>query len=785
MLNSHPRAAGPRRRFAATLAATLGATLLLGACEGGRGAPDPASRDLSPAAQEPVAESPRAGTPPGAAGVMAPVYALANRCWQLGAGEQAITPQGGGYALATPEAEAALYLRPTGLGSYVLRDTQGGYLTLSGPLDALADPLSGGLGVAAEQLGGSGDIFNIVHPLVPVGDAVAAGGRQLDTLRQLLDANRPLPQVAAEAAPSTRGIWHLYPEDPGQLLLQSAFSGQWLGAQDGALVPVAGRAQALRLVAAPAQGCVAPPEIASGGEGQPPGGELEPGVLYGFADTHVHLMAADRLGGRVIHGQAWHPLGVAHALEDCAIAHGPQGSADGIGNFQREGQPAGVHATDGWPSFSEWPVRDTLSHQQAYYAWLKRAWQAGLRLVVNHFNADEALCQVAPRRAHGCDEMDTVRLQLAKLEGLQDYIDAQHGGPGRGWLRIVREPAQARQAVAAGQLAVVLGIESSKLFGCGEFLDSPECTPASMQAQLDEFAALGIRSLFLAHWFDNALGGPGLFGPTELALNAFNKIETGHYYRVESCPEEGIGAQQQSVGLHQSGEDALSVWLNEAQAAAVPTYGPGPHCNARGMTGLGEALVDALMRRGLLIEIDHLSYNTKERLLTLAERARYPLIAGHLGTGGATTPQQLERLYALGGLASPFNDPAPALIDKVQALRPLARPEFFFGVAFASDSGGLASQPQPRADVAEAPLQYPFASWDGAVRFDRQTSGERVYDLNVDGVAHYGLYADLLADMQAQPGGPQALELMARAAEAYIRMWERAQARGAALRAGR
>ena len=141
MLNSHPRAAGPRRRFAATLAATLGATLLLGACEGGRGAPDPASRDLSPAAQEPVAESPRAGTPPGAAGVMAPVYALANRCWQLGAGEQAITPQGGGYALATPEAEAALYLRPTGLGSYVLRDTQGGYLTLSGPLDALADHL--------------------------------------------------------------------------------------------------------------------------------------------------------------------------------------------------------------------------------------------------------------------------------------------------------------------------------------------------------------------------------------------------------------------------------------------------------------------------------------------------------------------------------------------------------------------------------------------------------------------------------------------------------------------
>lgn len=36
--------------------------------------------------------------------------------------------------------------------------------------------------------------------------------------------------------------------------------------------------------------------------------------------------------------------------------------------------------------------------------------------------------------------------------------------------------------------------------------------------------------------------------------------------------------------------------------------------------------------------------------------------------------------------------------------------------------------------------------------FDRQRSGERVYDLDADGVAHYGLYADLLADMQEQTG---------------------------------
>ena len=35
--------------------------------------------------------------------------------------------------------------------------------------------------------------------------------------------------------------------------------------------------------------------------------------------------------------------------------------------------------------------------------------------------------------------------------------------------------------------------------------------------------------------------------------------------------------------------------------------------------------------------------------------------------------------------------------------------------------------------------------------FTRQHSGDRFFDLNTDGVAHYGLFADLLAEMQRGP----------------------------------
>jgi hypothetical protein len=56
----------------------------------------------------------------------------------------------------------------------------------------------------------------------------------------------------------------------------------------------------------------------------------------------------------------------------------------------------------------------------------------------------------------------------------------------------------------------------------------------------------------------------------------------------------------------------------------------------------------------------------------------------------------------------------------------------------------------------------------------RQRSGRRVFDLNTDGVAHYGLFADVIGDMRRQRAGRAALPPLFRSAGAYLRMWERA-----------
>lgn len=53
--------------------------------------------------------------------------------------------------------------------------------------------------------------------------------------------------------------------------------------------------------------------------------------------------------------------------------------------------------------------------------------------------------------------------------------------------------------------------------------------------------------------------------------------------------------------------------------------------------------------------------------------------------------------------------------------------------------------------------------------------GQRAYDFNVDGLAHFGLVPDLLQDIKNMGVGAEDLEPVFGSAEAYLRMWEKAE----------
>jgi len=97
-------------------------------------------------------------------------------------------------------------------------------------------------------------------------------------------------------------------------------------------------------------------------------------------------------------------------------------------------------------------------------------------------------------------------------------------------------------------------------------------------------------------------------------------------------------------------------------------------------------------------------------------------------------------------------------------------PRYPLGFGWGSDENGLAEQPGP----SNTPIGYPFKSYDGRVTFSREQWGQRMFDLNTDGLANYGMYADWLHSLQLAGGAP-VMNTMFHGAEAYLEMWERAE----------
>jgi microsomal dipeptidase-like Zn-dependent dipeptidase len=599
------------------------------------------------------------------------------------------------------------------------------------------------------------------------------GGRLLGVngTGSIVRADTPGPATQWSAAFLSRGRAELF----------SAAAGRHLGiAPSGELTLVSpqARGQVAPFRLRRARGCTPFPEADVGAAGRPFRGTDRKGNVVGFADMHLHVTANQRAGGEVIYGEPFDLYGITEALGHDADIHGADGSGDVTGNLLRTGLPFGTHDTHGWPTFAGWPVNDTITHQQTYYVWLERAWMAGERLVVAQTVEDQPICEIEPVKNHSCDETEAVRQQIQTLRGLQAYVDAQAGGKGKGWFRLVYNPRQARTAIEKGRLAVLIGIESSDLFGCSEQMDQPECGRRDIDRGIRNARLLGVRSVFPMHWTDNAFGGSAIEGGGKgTFINVLEDFQTGRYFRTGPCPEPGQGEEMGHLEPFELG--VLAVFFPAAAQlaqAGMPTYPAGPQCNANGLTPLGAYLIKRLIANHMLIEMDHMGEWAREAVLKIAKRRDYPLVSGHTGTGGTWTTPQLRLLYRLGGLASATPDTASDLTRKIDSFQQDRAKGRYFAVGLGTDTGGFSDLPGPRPDAAQTPLAYPFRSFRGKVVFQRQQTGSRTFDLNTDGVAHYGLMADLLADMQ-QHGGKGALRSLFRSAEAYLRMWELAYAR--------
>jgi microsomal dipeptidase-like Zn-dependent dipeptidase len=587
-----------------------------------------------------------------------------------------------------------------------------------------------------------------------------------------------LPLVSAEsvgsaAQASEKADWRV--EDAGggafRIVLPAAGGRVLAASGPGGRLELAAPGDPARFTFEAADGCAAYPEVETNAAGTPPGGRFSFGEVRGLLDAHMHMMAFEFLGGRAHCGRPWHPYGAPHALVDCPDHH-PNGGGAVLENTVSYGNPVGTHDPVGWPTFRDWPHHASLTHEGSYYKWLERAWRGGLRVFVNLFVDNAVLCEVYPLKKNSCDEMESVRLQARRIRELQDYIDAQSGGPGKGWFRIVTDPFEARRVIADGKLAVVLGIETSKLFGCGLFNEQAECDAAQIDRHLQEVYDLGVRDLELVNKFDNALGGvAGDAGQTGVAVNAANFYETGRFWQMQTCSDghAHVHDREQATlpGLARDSlvGNGLQVFL---PPGAAPVYPAPPHCNLRGLSGLGEHLVRRMIEKGMIIDPDHLSVRARQELLNVVEAEGY---SGIVSSHSWSTPDAIPRIYELGGVVTPYAGDSKGFVEEWRTIKPMRDERFYFGFGYGADMNGFGAQGGPRGEGN--PVSYPFRSFDGAVTLDRQRSGERVFDVNHDGVAHYGLYPDWVEDLR-MIAGQEIVADMARGAEAYLQMWERA-----------
>jgi hypothetical protein len=368
-----------------------------------------------------------------------------------------------------------------------------------------------------------------------------------------------------------------------------------------------------------------------------------------------------------------------------------------------------------------------------------------------------------------CNDMASVHIQSRDLFALQNYVDAQYGGPGKGWFRVVKDPFQARRVINQGKLAVVEGIEVSRILGCGEVNHVSQCSPAQVDQGLKEVRALGVSSFYPVHKFDNAFGGTKMDGgAVGTVINGGNHLETGHFWDVKTCTGSAHDSQQL-----QPSDGGLPNFPGTPFAAffpggIVPVYtSPPPHCNQQGLTSLGAYLLEHMMNKHFIIEIDHMDVKTGNQALSVIEKRHY---SGVVSPHNWSSPEQYPRIYNAGGFITPIAGSSPeSFVSEWRKDKKLRSAKYKFGFGYGSDMNGLADQSQP---TNRHPVHYPFRSFTGQVSFARERWGQRTFDLNKDGLANYGMYADWLQELRILGGRPM-MNDMFNGAEAYLETWER------------
>jgi microsomal dipeptidase-like Zn-dependent dipeptidase len=502
-----------------------------------------------------------------------------------------------------------------------------------------------------------------------------------------------------------------------------------------------------------------------------------PKPLTGYVDMHCHPRGDLAYGTELFYGAPYGDISVA--LGSCKEDH-----SKNILRAQLAKQTETLNdknwkdSKEGYPNFVTWPSWCSTLHQQMWVDWIERAHkEGGLNIMValavsNHCIASAARCP-------GPDDDETVMLNL--IQGIKDLV--AHST----FMEIALTPADVRRIVASGKLAVILGSEMDNI---GNFYSpadhykadfNPTPTNQQIQAELDKLWDLGLRYIFPVHLMNTVFGGTALGMST---LNVANKFTTG----TEFIPEQ-VNTKETGIAFHleHPGKDLNAVAkmfmplllpknINPARKSNYTCWDTLPGCgerNSLGLTERGKFAIGYMMKKGFLIDIDHMSEKMANEVLDMAITNDYPVNSGHDGprgtnsAEGSRTLKQYARLKQLGGMVGLGH--GTNATDFAKTFHTVAQIMGYTHMTIGTDVGGFSALPQRDSTV--------HLVYDNS--FVKCKTGNRSWDINTDGVAHYGLWPDYIRCWTLAGMPAQDMQVFMNSAEQFTEMWEKCELRKA------
>lgn len=380
-------------------------------------------------------------------------------------------------------------------------------------------------------------------------------------------------------------------------------------------------------------------------------------------------------------------------------------------------------------NYVDFPAWNSFAHQTMHISWVRRSFDGGQRLMVVPVGVAKSWEFNTSTDGVMKPALDHIKNAITALKELVHLNN--------GWIQIAYSAREAREIILQNKMAVIIGVEQAEI---GSYYPTP-------QEEVNELYNLGVRHFFPIHNINNTLGGTAVFNT---ALNSYNDlVNRGMYNGQHTCLEvrEGEANDETRVTVKLGRKfmrqemrflpilgfgNIPFFYMNDVPAA----YGYDNfiyHKNNIGLKPKGASYIKELMKKGVLIDIDHMGDSSQNMVVKELNRYNYPYMSGHANfrdlrredkeTAGDTKEARLKTEFTIynsrandiiqsGGMfglmnqvnniknaaGSPIpNTSAGGSSSFIQSYwYALQKGGEDYGIAFGSDANGFAPQVAPR-----------------------------------------------------------------------------------------